>query len=185
MKFPDHPFWDFALRVYREEGVGAACLSLQERHELDVNVMLFCLYAAEAGHGSLSREEMDAALRATVDWHHKVVRQLRSVRRLMKEGFPEAPQDLCQGLRGAIQASEIDAEHLEQLLLAGSLRRLPGDPGPVDARAENAAISFRRYGEAMGLSFRPPDAVDFAHVLGKAFPGLGPDPALDAAQNLL
>lgn len=38
--FPDHPFWDFSLEVYPREGVGAACLALQARHEIDVNVLL-------------------------------------------------------------------------------------------------------------------------------------------------
>ena len=31
MDFPAHPFWDFALDVYRRPGVSDACLALQER----------------------------------------------------------------------------------------------------------------------------------------------------------
>lgn len=42
LEFEDHPFWDYSIRVYRTDGVPAACLVLQEMHQIDVNVMLFC-----------------------------------------------------------------------------------------------------------------------------------------------
>ena len=51
--FPDHPFWDFSLIVYMTPGVGPACVALQEAHELDVNIVLFCLWAGASGRGAL------------------------------------------------------------------------------------------------------------------------------------
>ena len=35
MDFPAHPFWDFALRVYKTPGVSDACLAIQDRHRAD------------------------------------------------------------------------------------------------------------------------------------------------------
>ena len=69
MEFPEHPFWDFALRVYRCDGVGQACLNIQSRHGIDVNIMLFCLWLGETGRGVLDDGEMKAVMSASEDWH--------------------------------------------------------------------------------------------------------------------
>ena len=53
--FEDHPFWEFSLRVYGNGGVPTACLALQERHAIDVNLLLFCAWIGESGRGILGR----------------------------------------------------------------------------------------------------------------------------------
>ena len=136
MDFPDHPFWDFSLRDYGRDGVGAACLHLQENHGIDVNVMLFCLWLGETGRGVLDAEELAAMKAATERWHQEVVKSLRGLRRILKDGFPDVFQGLRESLRGKVQAAEIDAEHLQQLLLAASVERpAPGGALTVEDRA--------------------------------------------------
>ena len=54
-QFPDHPFWDYSLDVYMQDKVGAACIDLQERYQLDVNVLLFCLWFGASDRGRLER----------------------------------------------------------------------------------------------------------------------------------
>ncbi len=44
-----NPFWDFSLAVWGREAVEPACLALQERHGIDVNVLLFCGWAGRRG----------------------------------------------------------------------------------------------------------------------------------------
>ncbi len=34
-----HPFWNFSLEVYGGEGVARACLELQDRRGVDVNLL--------------------------------------------------------------------------------------------------------------------------------------------------
>lgn len=192
MDFPDHPFWDFAIQVYAAEGVSEACLHLQERHGIDVNIMLFCLWLGASGAGILAEDEMVAAMEASDAWHRDVVRGLRAVRRLLKDGFPDAPRRLVQDLRAQVQRTEIEAEHLEQLLLAGAVAgRLSAEaatnpPAPsIEDGASDAVANLRMYLDRADMQFAAPDVVDFAHILGKAFPGLAPDPALDLAERLL
>ena len=62
-EFPDHPFWDFSLRVYGSEGVPEACLVLQERHGIDVNVLLYCFWLGASGRGTLDDGEIAAVCR--------------------------------------------------------------------------------------------------------------------------
>ncbi len=186
MDFPDHPFWDFSLQVYRREGVGAACLNLQAQHGIDVNIMLFCLWLGETGRGVQNAEECADMLAATDRWHQEVVKGLRHVRQILKDGFPDTPDELRESLREEIQAAEIDSEHLEQLLLAASVDR----PQVVEAlsledRAGDAARNFDLYLDSLGVIFAPADTVHFAHILGQAFPGLAPERALDLAEVLM
>lgn len=186
MKFPDHPFWDFALGVYRSEGVPPACLNLQERHGLDVNLMLFCLWLGHSGRGRLDAAEVAAVIAASDLWHRKIVKSLRFVRRALKDGFTEAPEDLRQQLRAEVQAAEIDAEHLEQLILAAAVpRAVVAADAPLAARAADGTANVAGYLGAIKAGFEPKDAVDFAHILGKAFAGLKPDSALDLAETLM
>ena len=43
------PFWQFSGAVYAHPGVAEACLDLQDRHGLDVNLLLFCAWAGVQG----------------------------------------------------------------------------------------------------------------------------------------
>lgn len=186
MKFPDHPFWDFALAVYRSDGVPPACLNLQERHGIDVNLMLFCLWVGQSGRGALTDADMSAAIAASDLWHRKIVKSLRFVRRTLKDGFSQAPEDLRRQLRAQVQATEIDAEHLEQLILVAAVPRAAERAAePLEARAADAVAGVAAYLRAQGVKFEPKDAVDFAHILGKACAGLKPDTALDLTEALM
>ena len=119
MQFPDHPFWDFSLATYGRAGTADACLALQEAHGADVNILLFCAWAGCNGV-RLDRAQIELARGAVREWHKEVVTPLRSVRRRLKTALDDAaPGDLQSALRARIQKIEIDAEHIEQLRLAG------------------------------------------------------------------
>jgi len=60
MDFPDHPFWDFSLRLHERPGVPRACLGLQRRYGLDVNLLFFG--AGEAQGRSAVPGDVDAPL---------------------------------------------------------------------------------------------------------------------------
>lgn len=186
MEFPDHPFWDYSLQVYSRDGVGAACLHLQEHHGIDVNIMLFCLWLGETGRGVMNSAECAAMTAAVGKWHSEVVKRLRAVRRILKGGFPDVPHDLSENLRGEVQLAEIDSEHLQQLILASSVdRAVTAGALTVEDRAGAATANFELYLDTLGVKFEPADTVHFAHILGQAFPGLTPEHALDRAEVLM
>jgi len=167
-EFPDHPFWDFSLKVYMAGGVGQACLELQDAHELDVNVVLFCLWVGASGRGALDDTQMSDVLGAVHDWHHNIVRELRTVRTYMKGGVGLAPTEITESLRQRIQKTEIDCEHAEQLMLAASidLEEVPDrktDDRLVDA-VENISKYFRTFGTVSDA-----DRENLAHILCVAF----------------
>jgi uncharacterized protein (TIGR02444 family) len=106
------PLRQFALAVHDVEGVPAACVLLQDRFDLDVNVLLLGAYIGVQGK-TLAAEDV-AAARALVDaWHNEVVRPLRAVRRRLKSGPAPAPDARTASLRRHLAGSELDAELVE------------------------------------------------------------------------
>ncbi|WP_418004644.1 TIGR02444 family protein [Mycobacterium sp. PDNC021] len=102
---------DFALRVHREAGVEQACVLLQDRFGLDVNLLLFAARVGVAGQ--LTTDTFVAASERVAQWHSEVVRPLRAVRRRLKSGPPPAPNPVTTELREQLKAVEIRSELIE------------------------------------------------------------------------
>lgn len=150
--FPPSPFWDFSLAVYGRAGVAPACLDLQERRGADVNLLLFCAWLGTSGRGRIDDRDLDALTAEIGEWHETVVRHLRRLRVGLRGGLAPAPNDLVQSLRARLQKVEIDAEHVEQVMLtAWAATRPPAeaDPGAA-ARLGDAAAGMAAYVRRLG-----------------------------------
>ena len=87
---PGNPFWDYSLEVYQRRNVAGPCMALQDRLQLDVNLLLFCCWTGAKGH-QLSEQQIREALAATEVWQGQVVAPLRRLRRLLKTSLDMAP----------------------------------------------------------------------------------------------
>lgn len=172
--FPEHPFWNFSLRVYGTAGVPPACLRLQEAHGLDVNVVLFCCWLGASGRGALSPAERRAMVEAVGAWHETVVRAVRAVRQRLKGGMAPAPPELSEPLRRRIAKIEVDLEHVEQLMLAAAVERPAEAARTPEARLDDALENVRGYLAEIGVAPGEGDARDFAEILKAAFGALAP-----------
>lgn len=120
-----NPLWDYALKIYGANGVASACLALQDRFGLDVNLLL---YAAWLAHGDqrLSTEHLIALDVIVADWRERVVQPLRTLRRHLQQSARAA--DFYE----AVKALELRAEQeqLERMYAyfqqSGALLRAPG-----------------------------------------------------------
>jgi len=104
-------FWQYSLALYGKSGVERAALALQDALGADVNVLLFCCYAA-------SKQKSIDAPRLHDDlapWQAQVVAQLRTVRRRLKAGFQgfERESDQVADLRRYLAELELAAERIE------------------------------------------------------------------------
>jgi len=127
------PHWDFALKLYGGEGVSPACLVLQDRAGIDVNVLLVALYAAHIGKG-VGAAEIAALDVAGEPIRNGVVVPLRTVRRQMK-GADFGPA--TEQARNKVKVAELAAEQLEQAALAAVVTKWAN--GAVSAEAVVAA----------------------------------------------
>ena len=128
-------FRRFALELYRRPGVADACLALQSRHDLDVNVVLFAAFVGAAQRRTLTADGLMHAHQRVDAWHQEVVRPLRAVRQRLKAGPAPAPSEATGLLRRKLAGIEIEAEMIE-LDQLGSL--IP-DAGPERPAADAAA----------------------------------------------
>jgi uncharacterized protein (TIGR02444 family) len=169
-EFPDHPFWDFSLRVYMSEGVGGACLELQEAHELDVNILLFCQWLGASGRGALTETDMKTVKAAVDAWHEDIVRALRAIRTRMKNDMDPAPPALAESLRQRIQKTEIDCEHTEQLMLAASVEMRVDEKRLEVDRLADALANLSKYFDLIGSRMSLRDHENLEVMLRVAFP---------------
>jgi uncharacterized protein (TIGR02444 family) len=129
------PHWSFALGFYAKAGVSDACLLLQDRVGVDSNVLLFALFAAAERGIALSPADVRDIDATVAAWRGDIVLPLRRIRRRLKDGFAPAPSAATQALRARIKTTEIEAEQIEQAILADWLerrygRRQPGEVNP-------------------------------------------------------
>jgi len=116
MTIQSHNFWEFSLAVYSHKAVERACLTLQNSHGLDVNLLLFC-YWSGCVHGKLNHEVFDSARAFSAQWREMVVAPLRQIRTEMKNETQELFTDFqaqYENLRERIKFDELAAEKLQQ-----------------------------------------------------------------------
>ncbi len=149
---PAQAFWEFSLRVYAAPGVPEECLALQERYQLDVNLLLFAAYAGSTLGRSLSRDDLAAILAETQAWHVAIVRPLRAVRTQMKKWSEDQSDDLAPiaaNLRLAVKRAELEAERYEHERLGRWLQTVQGTAAatPRDrAASDNIRLVLGHYG---------------------------------------
>ena len=133
-------FWSFSLAVYGNHAVAAACIALQDRCGLDVNLLLFALFAGSRGR-TLSRTDYERVESAVAPWRENVVWPLREIeseehqQRQMesvlpiREGSPDvgaAADNLLRYLeRSSVSADQSTISDLA-MLLNGAFTSLDG-----------------------------------------------------------
>jgi uncharacterized protein (TIGR02444 family) len=151
-ELPDNPFWDFSAHLYAQPGVSKACLRLQDEFDLDVNLLLFCLWCAHCGPGRLSREDLLACAELIRAWQAETLQPLREIRRHPQSSLPA---DLAAFSRHSLLAAELAAERVEQELLyrwaSGRVRAVNVD-GPAEAARNLVAYLAMRKLEASAVA---------------------------------
>jgi uncharacterized protein (TIGR02444 family) len=119
----ESPLWRFSLAVYRGPGVQDECLDVQDRHGVDVNLLMLCAYVGAVEGAVLSASEIADVLETAGTWHADVVRGLRQVRRVLKP-YSEAGDfaQLAAAVRLKVKTAELEAEQIEQAMMWAWLR---------------------------------------------------------------
>lgn len=128
--------WRFAIAIYEAPGAADACLLLQDRHGVNVNLLLTALYAVRQGT-PLAADDLAALDAAVAGWQREVVERLRAVRRVMKAKPELAAWPGAAALRNQVKAAELEAE---RLTLAALARRLAAMALAADEASFREAI---------------------------------------------
>lgn len=156
MRREANAFWSYSLSVYRRADVADACLALQERCGVDVNLLLYCCWLGHTGR-ALDKRSLRAAIAAVADWQAEAIKPLRQARRALKKAPNGLPAGWAGQLRKRIGALELDLEYLEQRLLADAAQALPPTWRSHVPRTATAA-SLTRYLALLGVPGGQADA---------------------------
>lgn len=141
----------FAVAVHARPGVADACVALQDRFDVDVNILLYAAYIGAVRRRSATPDGLAAACTHVDAWHRDVVRPLRAVRRLLKTGPPPAPTPQTDEVRKQVAKAELDAEFVELDLLgdwAAGLDDAPGTGSPSELARTAMEIAVQSYSTA-------------------------------------
>ncbi len=162
-----NPFWEFSLAVWGREAVEPACLALQTRHGIDVNILLFCGWAGRRGR-RLEAADLGRLLEAARPWREAAVLPLRKLRIWLKTQAV-APAEPAEALRQRIKACELEAEAIQQALLVAAIA-VPEGKGAPALTAANLSAYFATLGIVPGAD----DTAELADVLRGCHPELRP-----------
>ncbi|WOJ97879.1 TIGR02444 family protein [Congregibacter brevis] len=149
--------WEFAVDVYAQPGVMAACLKAQEQWDIDVNLMLYAVWCAKQKVVLRSDDFQKAESRCQV-WREAIILPLRKQRELWR-GKPKLSADY-----EAIKGLELEAERCQLEFLADLFEQDQSDlatlefEGRIDTSVLEAQLSSlaRHYGllEEVFMEFR-------------------------------
>lgn len=177
---PNHPFWSFSCQIYTQ--VKQPLLALQERHNINVNVILFCAWVAASNQGLFSKTDMKKLLTHIHTWHERIVVPLRNIRLRIKE---TDTNNFIESIRTDISDTELMSEQVEQLLMADTIIKKGHRARKTHMqRAVNACQNIDTYCQ---VSFIRPDNIDctyISEIMTAIFPEIGVPEAHDLCRSI-
>ena len=144
------PFWNFSLGYYRGAGVSEACLELQDRCGVDVNVVLFLLWMASQKR-VLTADQVKRLADKVRPWQTDVIGPIRALRRMLKSDAPLLDKGSAELFRTRIKAVELESERLQQEAMYGLVESLKTES--VTSVAAAAQANIAAYENAVGRPF--------------------------------
>jgi uncharacterized protein (TIGR02444 family) len=134
--------WAFALDIYARRGIADACLKLQNEAGVDVMILLMVTFAFARHRILLTPAEIGELDEACRPWREQIVRPLRAIRSGLKSGPRPAPSSETEPFRSKVKSLELEAERLQNRLLADNLPLKPGKDvlSPQDLHAALASL---------------------------------------------
>lgn len=127
-------FWDWSVERYARPGVKEALLELQDRHGLDVNLMLWCVWLAEQGREA--SPALTDAVEMAQNWTRRITGPVRSARRESRTE-PDAA-----GLYETLLSAELAAERVLQNRLGDLCPQCPSTSGQAEDLARRALNAY-------------------------------------------
>ena len=107
----NNPFWQYSLAHYGRPEVAECCLSYQDNHGANVNLLLFLCWLGCCGQRG-EPEQMEQASSLIEEWDLHAVQKIRSIRR-----FFSSSQQASSEIVESLQRAELMAEQIVQNIL--------------------------------------------------------------------
>ena len=173
--------WQFSLQVYGQPEVEQACLLMQDKLGLDVNLLLACLWVGTSGRGRLGGEELADLEQQVAFWHQEIVEPMRQVRRRLKE-LARFGGERFVAMRKSVSASELEAEQVEQQMLEQALEHRHPDDELGQVRRLSDALHNLLQLLARTEGMEPGWLRSMAILLTACFPSVGREQIMEILQ---
>ena len=172
-----NPLWDFVNWAYAEPGVEKACLALQNRLGVDINMVLFCAWLAYRGTGTSHLGTfLGAALKVSREWQRNLVAPLRGCREALRDAVEASSlaghdRAAAMELRERIKQCELDMEQLQTLTLysIASEGVDEGSERTPDEQKDDALNNLTVYFAATGVKLDPLGQTHVMRILAAVF----------------
>jgi uncharacterized protein (TIGR02444 family) len=169
LEFQSHPFWDYSLAVYRRDGMSPALITFQDRHGLDVNILLLSLWVGQSGRGILDEADFAHVLGVSANWNPEIVCAVRAVRIRLREQIDLVPKELSDVVRKELLGLEIECEHVEQLSLVAGLGEKEIQNRSSEEKLKDCGLNFKSYFSHKGCNPDADDRRELVTILSAAF----------------
>lgn len=113
MKFTQDALWDYCTRLYANNPVEKACLLLQDKHQLNVNLVLTCFWLSHELH-EVQTKTFFKKLLAEIDPIQKtIINPVRTSRKNLKLKPSRWPDEFKTEVRENLLQIELNAEKLQ------------------------------------------------------------------------
>lgn len=174
--------WDFAISVYKEDGVSTACLFLQESCDVDVPLLLcsgFLVFKGKSFDATILRNLQNQSR----GWQREVVQSLRAVRQNLKlESYP-VPTSEKEELRVSVKAAELSAEKIQLSMMETATAPVPSTDVQLNPTNLTAALKMVVTAHCK-TAFTPEQLASIEliadAIMAQKVTGIQPDPAFDS-----
>lgn len=128
----ENALWHYALRLYSQDGVEQACLTLQ-RAGLSINRLLLCCWLGQDVGRRLALEQLEEA----TNWQADVTHPMRALRYAVRSHKQQ--DDSYQAVYAAMRKAELACEQVELALMYQASEAMEQAEVGVELLLENLA----------------------------------------------
>jgi uncharacterized protein (TIGR02444 family) len=160
------PFCTFIKQIQAQPLVNNALLSLQQRLQLNINVLLFCCWVAERGLKPLNKTELRNILAIISPWHNQIVLALKKLRKHLQQ---QVSKPTLYKISKLIIAKEKMANQIEQMILSDIMLKPVTNRTP-DQRFTDACKNITVYCKELPAGMDQQDTEAIKQLLMSIFP---------------
>lgn len=117
---PEHPFCAFVKQITSHEYTKSILLTLQQRLNLNINILLFCCWVGQTGRKQFNKKDIQNISTAITPWHEQVIAALKKLRKLLRQ---KTQKPIDHNIYEFILEKETIANQIEQLMLTDTIMR--------------------------------------------------------------
>ena len=160
---PDHAFWRFIMKTHETDLAHKILQPLQAISTLQINLLLFCCWFAQAGQGRLNKQDVQALIVATASWHDRIILPLQ---KLQSQIIALQLNDLADTIADELQY----AEHIEQLMLIDVPVKFTRTSRTPSQKLNDACKNIAVYCKTAHIFLSNASCENIFHLLATVFP---------------